>query len=150
MKFQHNVFMDCFLLSYHFYYQGRLAFQALFSREVLPQSFSPPHDLTNQDLQKHNTENNKHCTDDKNLDPSNKCSSDCRGAEKNLPFFENNEEEGLLTIGLGLGRLKASRTGFKPYKRCSMEAKENRVGTASNQGEEKGPKRIRLEGEAST
>ncbi|KAF7800813.1 protein LHY-like isoform X1 [Senna tora] len=136
--------------------EGRQAFQALFSREVLPQSFSPPHDddLTNQDLQKDNMEdNNKHNIDDKHLDNSIKnCSSDCRGGEKNLvTFAEHNMEEGLLTIGLGQGKLKASRTGFKPYKRCSVEAKENRVGTGSgNQGEEKGSKRIRLEGEAST
>jgi len=95
-------------------------------------------------------EDNKYNADDKDLDHNNKCASDCRGVEKNLPFVENHEEEGLLTIGLGLGKLKASRTGFKPYKRCSMEAKENRVGTSSNPGEEKGPKRIRMEGEAST
>lgn len=62
----------------------------------------------------------------------------------------NNGVEGLLTIGLGQGKLKARRTGFKPYKRCSVEAKENRVvNTGGNQSEEKGPKRIRLEGEAS-
>lgn len=86
---------------------------------------------------------------DENLDRK-KYSSDHVGVEKNVPFVKNTQdEEGLLTIGLGQGKLKACRTGFKPYKRCSVEAKENRVGT-SNQGEEKGPKRIRLEGEAST
>ena len=58
-------------------------------------------------------------------------------------------EEGLLTIGLGQAKLKARRTGFKPYKRCSVEAKENRVMNTGGQGEEKGPKRIRMEGEAS-
>ncbi|XP_054783334.1 LOW QUALITY PROTEIN: protein LATE ELONGATED HYPOCOTYL-like [Prosopis cineraria] len=130
--------------------EGRLAFQALFSREVLPQSFSPPHDLTNPDHQMGKIEDNKHNTDDK-LDNSKKRSSDCRGAEKNLSFIEkHNEEEILLTIGLGQGKLKASRTGFKPYKRCSMEVKENRVGTTGNHGEEKGAKKIRLEAEAST
>lgn len=117
---------------------------------MLPQSFSPPHILTNQDLQKTNIEGNKRNNiDDKNLNNSEKCSSDFRGAEKSLTFIKNDEVEGLLTIGLGQGKLKGSRTGFKPYKRCSMEAQENRVvGTASNQGEEeKGPKRIRLQGE---
>ncbi|KAJ1390619.1 late elongated hypocotyl and circadian clock associated-1-like [Sesbania bispinosa] len=126
--------------------EGRLAFQALFSREVLPQSFSPPHDLKNKDHQKDDMQN----TDDKDevLD-SKKCSCNFEGIQNNLLFVEN-KEEGLLTIGLGQGKLKTRRTGFKPYKRCSMEAKENRVGTTSNQGEEKCCKRIRLEGEAST
>jgi MYB-related transcription factor LHY len=64
--------------------------------------------------------------------------------------YSNNGEEGLLTVGLGHGKLKARRTGFKPYKRCSVEAKENGVVNTISQGEEKGPKRIRLEGEAST
>lgn len=62
----------------------------------------------------------------------------------------NNEEEGLLTIGLGHGKLKAHRTGFKPYKRCSVEAKENMVTNASSQSEEKCPKRLRLDEAATT
>ncbi|XP_027337706.1 protein LHY-like isoform X2 [Abrus precatorius] len=126
--------------------EGRLAFQALFSREVLPQSFSPPHDLKNADHQVENIKDNKQNIDE-DLD-SKKCSSNYEEVQKNSPFVENNEE-GLLTIGLGQGKLKTRRTGFKPYKRCSVEANENRVGTTGNQGEEKGCKRIRLEGEAS-
>lgn len=43
-------------------------------------------------------------------------------------------------------KLKSRRTGFKPYKRCSVEAKENRVPAS----DEVGTKRIRLEREAST
>ncbi|CAL0311281.1 unnamed protein product [Lupinus luteus] len=112
--------------------EGKLAFQALFSRQVLPQSFSPPQD--------------KDYKDKEDLE-SKKCSSNSNPVQKNLPSIENNtnsSEEGLLTIGLGHGRLKNRRTGFKPYKRCSVEANENKVG---NQGEEKGPKRIRIEGE---
>ncbi|KHN06378.1 Protein LHY [Glycine soja] len=129
--------------------EGRLAFQALFSREVLPQSFSPPHALKNKNQQMDNANNNKQNIDDKDEDPdSKKCSSNYEAMQKNLPFVENNE--GLLTIGLGQGKLKTRRTGFKPYKRCSMEAKENRVGASNNQGEEQGCKRIRLEGETST
>lgn len=74
-----------------------------------------------------------------------------KGVEKNLSFVEkHDEEETLLTIGLGQTKLRSSRTGFKPYKRCSMEAKEIRGGITSNQGEEKGAKKIRLEAEAST
>ncbi|KAI4328991.1 hypothetical protein L6164_021300 [Bauhinia variegata] len=132
--------------------EGRMAFQALFSREVLPQSFSPPHDLTNTDNQKENIEDDKQNMDDKDEDlESKKCSSDREGMLSNLSLVENNnEEEGLLTIGLGQGKLKARRTGFKPYKRCRIEARENMMAIGSNQGEEKGPKRIRLEGEAST
>lgn len=63
---------------------------------------------------------------------------------------DTNGDKGLLTIGLGHGKLKTRRTGFKPYKRCSVEAKEIRVGSASCHGEEKGPKRLCLEREAST
>lgn len=83
------------------------------------------------------------------------CGSDCsqQGAGKNpSPRSETSGgagEEGLPTIGLGNGKLKTRRTGFKPYKRCSMEAKESRVMNTS-QCEEKCPKRIRLEVEAST
>ena len=43
-------------------------------------------------------------------------------------------------------KLKSRKTGFKPYKRCSVEAKENRVPAS----DEVGTKRIRLESEAST
>lgn len=59
-------------------------------------------------------------------------------------------DEGLLTIGLRLGKLKTRRTGFRPYKRCSVEAKESIVERNGCQGEEKVPKRLRMEGEAST
>jgi MYB-related transcription factor LHY len=43
-------------------------------------------------------------------------------------------------------KLKSRRTGFKPYKRCSVEAKDNRVQASDDVG----TKRIRLESEAST
>lgn len=42
-------------------------------------------------------------------------------------------------------KLKTRRTGFKPYKRCCVEAKENRAAAG-----ESGNKKIRLQGEAST
>jgi len=128
-------------------FQGRLAFQALFSREKLPQSFSPPHALKNKDQMDITNDSKQNIADkDEDLD-SKKCGSNYKAMHKNPPFVENNV--GLLTIGLGQGKLKTRRTGFKPYKRCSVEAKENRVG-ASSQGEEKGCKRIRLEGDTST
>lgn len=133
-----------------FLFQGRLAFQALFSREVLPQSFSPPHDLKNMG----NTTDGKQNANENDgitslLDLNSQKYGSCSVQQGILNFEPNNNGEGLLTIGLGYGKLKARRTGFKPYKRCSVEAKENRVANASGQGEEKGPKRIRLEGEAS-
>ncbi|XP_059634468.1 protein LATE ELONGATED HYPOCOTYL isoform X2 [Cornus florida] len=138
--------------------EGRQAFRALFSRTVLPQSFSPPHDLKNKGYQ-NNTGNVVQITDgrvedgsrlDLNIKTWVTCSSPL-GVEKILFMRdENNGEEGLLTMGLGHGKLKARRTGFKPYKRCSVEAKESKVASVSNQGEEQCPKRIRLEGEAST
>ncbi|CAJ1976046.1 unnamed protein product [Sphenostylis stenocarpa] len=132
--------------------EGRLAFQALFSREVLPQSFSPPPHLINADNQIDSIKDKKQNTDFKDEDLETKnCSPNFDGVPKILPFVKDNREgEGLLTIGLGQGKLKTRRTGFKPYKRCSVEANENMIGTACNQGEEKGPKRIRLNEEAST
>ncbi|KAL5792120.1 hypothetical protein ACOSP7_000714 [Xanthoceras sorbifolium] len=138
---------------------GRLAFQALFSREVLPQSFSPPHALNSNMQQKDNTEEDMQNVNEQDrnaslLDINIKTWGSCPGhleeVKNALCKVENNGEEGLLTIGLGLGKLKARRTGFKPYKRCSVEAKENRLVNTSNHTEEKGPKRIRLEGEGST
>ncbi|XVF72928.1 hypothetical protein PTKIN_Ptkin12aG0160200 [Pterospermum kingtungense] len=139
--------------------EGRLAFQALFSRQVLPQSFSPPHEGKNKGQQKENAGEDEQNPDDKDgeastLDLNRKAWESCsdhQEVEKNaLSRGENIVEEGMLTIGLGHGKLKARRTGFKPYKRCSVEAKENRVMNIGNQGEEKGPKRIRLEGETAT
>lgn len=149
------LFLNLLLLLF-FLCQGRLAFQALFSREVLPQSFSPPHDLKSKGHQKEeDKQEEKQTTDEKGGDTSafdlNSKSSDHQGVAKNaLSKVENNCEESLLTIGLGHAKLKSRKTGFKPYKRCSMEAKENRLVNATSQGDEKGPKRMRLEGEAST
>uniref|UniRef100_A0A803NSJ3 Uncharacterized protein n=1 Tax=Cannabis sativa TaxID=3483 RepID=A0A803NSJ3_CANSA len=134
--------------------QGRLAFQALFSREVLPQSFSPPPDLMKQ-------ENQNGCMEEKQkenkdvgaslIDLNSKTCGSCSNhpeLEKIGPLRdEENLDESLLTIGLGQGKLKVHRTGFKPYKRCSVEAKENSVGNTSSQVEERGTKRLRLEGE---
>ncbi|KAH7519418.1 hypothetical protein FEM48_Zijuj08G0034000 [Ziziphus jujuba var. spinosa] len=149
-----------FFFSFFFFFQGRLAFQALFSREVLPQSFSPPRDILNKkENQNNSAEGDKQNVEEKGgdtllLDLNRRIllsRSIQQEVEKNASSrSDTNGDEGLLTIGLGHGKLKTRRTGFKPYKRCSVEAKENRVGSAGCQGEEKGPKRLRLEGEAST
>ncbi|KAK6920425.1 hypothetical protein RJ641_016329 [Dillenia turbinata] len=140
--------------------EGRLAFQALFSREVLPQSFSPPHDLKNKGVKKSSSayENKQNDTEkdahSAQLDLIGKTS----GTYNSHPELKGNtmlrigenHEGGLLTGELGHAKVRARRTGFKPYKRCSLEAKESRMGNAGAQGEEKGPKRVRLEGDAST
>lgn len=135
--------------------EGRLAFQALFSRNVLPQSFSPPRDMKNKGQQKENVEEGEQNNGEVDKDVStldlnrNMCIS-CsfhQGPERSGVI--NGGEEGLLTIGLGQGKLRTHRTGFKPYKRCSVEAKETRAANVGSQSEEQGPKRIRLEGEPS-
>ncbi|XP_076931840.1 protein LATE ELONGATED HYPOCOTYL-like [Bidens hawaiensis] len=90
--------------------EGRLAFQALFTREVLPQSFSDIHMV----------------------------------AEKGQPNMVSISE-------LDRTRMSHRHTGFKPYKRCSIEAKESiKIASAGNQNDEKGPKRMRVATEAST
>ncbi|EPS72251.1 hypothetical protein M569_02510 [Genlisea aurea] len=97
--------------------EGRLAFQALFSRQVLPQSFSPRQDLKNNRTEK----------------------------EEEAISLSSKQQEGSLDAGMGHIKLKARRTGFKPYKRCSMEAKETRI-SGIDQEEVKGTKKLRLEG----
>lgn len=140
--------------------EGRLAFRALFSRQVLPQSFSPPQDPKCNGYQKNN-ENDKENTNEKAEDGSQLDLNSKAWGTSSIHYPAENKsnvllsgqkdgEEGLLRMELGLGKLKHCRTGFKPYKRCSVEAKESKVASGSNQGEEKCPKRIRLEGEAST
>lgn len=117
--------------------EGRLAFQALFSRQVLPQSFSNRHIRGDRDEQGELDLNKMSC-----------CPS------QHLLRAEKNVEEGLLTIGLGSVKLNVHHTGFKPYKRCSMEAKESTKivgGSSSNHNDDKGAKRMRFEAaEAST
>ncbi|XP_058086392.1 protein LATE ELONGATED HYPOCOTYL isoform X2 [Magnolia sinica] len=148
--------------------EGRLAFQALFSREVLPQSFSPPHDLKNKahpmDDIKAGMQQRQLCKKDNadvlELDFSGKTlethTDQTHGNEKDESFRSNNGSSSSNNISdkvlslntfAGHGKQKARRTGFKPYKRCSVEAKESRV-MSSGQGEEKGAKRIRVESEA--
>ncbi|XP_043709830.1 protein LATE ELONGATED HYPOCOTYL-like isoform X2 [Telopea speciosissima] len=135
--------------------EGRIAFQALFSRQVLPQSFSRLNDLSNGHPKSSDEERNEKGEEATlQLDLSSKKTwgtcPDHPGAEKPESLkSSNNLELGSLMMGFGHARLKARRTGFKPYKRCSIESKENRVGNGSDPGEEKGHKRIRVEGEAS-
>lgn len=132
--------------------QGRLAFRALFSREVLPQSFSPPHMGKKNLINKDNESGKERDEGGLQLDLNGRIWDTCsqeQGMEDNATLIGENNDEGLLNIGLGHSKLKARRTGFKPYKRCSMEAKDSRVSTNCHD-EEKCPKRLRVEGEAST
>ncbi|KAH7692612.1 Pancreatic trypsin inhibitor Kunitz domain-containing protein [Dioscorea alata] len=126
--------------TYEAWKEGRLAFQALFTRAVLPQSFSPPHrddkgaatmavDLnsiacSSTDIMHHSEEFPKedHSAMNQNGDADKGC---------------------CLLNKLAYTKLKARRTGFKPYKRCSMEVKENMVVP----NEDNVNKRMRLEGE---
>ena len=61
--------------------------------------------------------------------------------------FGDKSGKGPLTSDISQGKLKARRTGFRPYERCSMEAKDSRGATRGATGGETGNKRIRLEGE---
>ncbi|XP_026401963.1 protein LHY-like isoform X1 [Papaver somniferum] len=147
--------------------EGRIAFQALFTRQVLPQSFSPPPDpkiiVQQQQQQQQPAENivmeelkqisDVKDDDDEQMLQLNLSSSNSWGVNpEHSSLLDNNvTESSFLSMGLGHGKFKARRTGFKPYKRCSVEAKESRITGGSGQCcEEKGPKRIRLEGDAST
>ncbi|KAI3777073.1 hypothetical protein L1987_46867 [Smallanthus sonchifolius] len=58
-------------------------------------------------------------------------------------------EEGVLRMGLGSVKVNVHHTGFRPYKRCSIEAKESsKIASAAastgNQNDQKGPKRMCL------
>ncbi|KAJ0535369.1 putative transcription factor MYB-HB-like family [Helianthus annuus] len=117
--------------------EGRLAFQALFSREVLPQSFSDTHTVAEKDQL--NMVNNSE------LDLN-------RTSQEPVERYSN----GFAVTRLGSVKLNHHhRTGFKPYKRCSIEAKESSkiasaAASTANQNDEKGPKRMRVAAEAST
>nr|QWJ73353.1 circadian clock-associated 1 [Isatis tinctoria] len=119
--------------------EGRIAFQALFAREVLPQSFSYQKDYREEDQQEHRypMELDLNCT------------------AQLAPVDDDQEEKrniGFLGMGLDASKQSRGRTGFKPYKRCSMEAKESRVISTNPiiHVEQKDSKRIRLETQAST
>ncbi|XP_066350798.1 protein CCA1-like isoform X1 [Miscanthus floridulus] len=115
--------------------EGRLAFDALFSREKLPQSFSPPQAEDSKEVPEEEDEVTTVAVDlNKN---ATSIDHDLDTMDELRASFPND----LLHL-----KLKSRRTGFKPYKRCSVEAKENRVPAS----DEVGTKRIRLESKAST
>ncbi|KAJ6801112.1 protein LHY-like isoform X1 [Iris pallida] len=122
--------------------EGRLAFQALFTREVLPQSFLPPHPKDSAVK----TEQDK---DAITVLPVDVNMTACPSEQADLCRVQGYNGDTVVKCSLtsdnGHCRHKPRRTGFEPYKRCSVEAKESRPPT----GEEGANKRIRLEGETS-
>ncbi|KAM3287409.1 protein LATE ELONGATED HYPOCOTYL isoform X2 [Capsicum chacoense] len=138
--------------------EGRIAFQALFTREVLPQSFSPSLELKNKGkiiLEKLKQKPDEKVQCGSQLDLNDQASNNFFSHQtvSDVVLLTGNKEDVekcLPVMELGQVRLKARRNGFKPYKRCSLEANDSRVTSASCQDEEKGSKRLRLEGEAST
>ncbi|KAI3726245.1 hypothetical protein L1987_66042 [Smallanthus sonchifolius] len=125
--------------------EGRLAFQALFSREVLPQSFTDTHTVAKKDQQ--NMVNNIEL----DLNRMSQEQGESNSNSNSNGFAVLRGEEGAL--GARLGNVKLNHhhhTGFKPYKRCSVEAKEsckimNAAASTCNQNDEKGPKRMRCQ-----
>uniref|UniRef100_A0ACD5ZYZ0 Uncharacterized protein n=1 Tax=Avena sativa TaxID=4498 RepID=A0ACD5ZYZ0_AVESA len=116
--------------------EGRMAFDALFSRGKLPQSFSPLQAEGSKEVAKEGLDEATTLTVDLNKSP----------AIVDLELESSVGPKASFPIELTHLNMKSRRTGFKPYKRCSVEAKENRVPA----GEEVGTKRIRLDSEAST
>jgi MYB-related transcription factor LHY len=116
--------------------EGRMAFDALFSRGKLPQSFSPLQAEGSKAVAKEGQDEAATVTVDLNKSPT----------IIDLEFETSVGPKASFPIELTHLNMKSRRTGFKPYKRCSVEAKENRVPA----GDEVGTKRIRLDSEAST
>ncbi|XP_010507964.1 PREDICTED: protein CCA1-like isoform X2 [Camelina sativa] len=120
--------------------EGRIAFQALFSREVLPQSF---------------TYREEHREEEEQQQHRYPMALDLNFTAQLTPVDDQEEKRNIGFLGIGLGASKMisrGRTGFKPYKRCSMEAKEGRIHNTNPiiHVEQKDPKRIRLATQALT
>ena len=148
--FSHSSSHNAYIFLEIYIVQGRLAFQALFTRDVLPQSFSPPYDVESENKENENVEKVSQSVDKDNSGASVlDLNSNTCGTSTSAIGVNNGEGE-FLSIGLGNGTPKVCRTGFKPYKRCSVEAKEKRMtATSSNHSEEGGQKRLRLDQKAS-
>ncbi|RWW04377.1 hypothetical protein GW17_00032403, partial [Ensete ventricosum] len=114
--------------------QGRFAFQELFKRGVLPQSFSPPQAEEAAAI-------NKGDAGKVAVDLNKNASST---TEPNHLNGDTKEEMCRQSNGsIGDRKLKVRQMGFKPYKRWSVEAKENKETAEADK------KRIHLLGEAS-
>ncbi|CAM8926392.1 unnamed protein product [Rhodiola kirilowii] len=129
--------------------EGRVAFRALFSRQVLPQKFPSSQDLTTLESQINidqvcylklcglgspidlNSTIVESCCTDQVVKSNGKLRDECEGKEA--------------VHSMGLGKLRTHKTGFKPYKRSSVEAKDISVLNSCSQGNEKRPRRICLD-----
>ncbi|KAL9234595.1 hypothetical protein vseg_009450 [Gypsophila vaccaria] len=141
--------------------EGRLAFRALFTKGRLPQSFSPPHNVANKDQEMNDSYENQRQRDsdrsneevsqlDLNSNPCECVSGDQVTGKTESQCQDNaNCKDGVLTIGLLQAKLTGNKTGFKPYKRCSVEARESQMTNSGNQEQGNCSKRLRLEEEAS-
>ncbi|XP_008808260.1 protein LATE ELONGATED HYPOCOTYL isoform X2 [Phoenix dactylifera] len=106
------------------------AFQAHSTRELMPQRFSP--------LQTNGDEMPNLCKDKEvTALPADLSGKACESTNK-----LNIDSEDSLVSEIEHGKLKATRRAFKPYRRCTVEAKDNQAAT----DEERSGKRIRMEG----
>ncbi|KAL9685464.1 hypothetical protein QQ045_022914 [Rhodiola kirilowii] len=128
--------------------EGRVAFRALFSREVLPQKFSSLYSLSNLETLTNIGQDSELKLGglafpiDRNLNIYGyNCITDQLVKTRATERAEIEGAEGLHSIGLG--KLRTRRTGFKPYKRCSIEAKDI---SGCSQGKEKRPRSTCLDG----
>lgn len=110
--------------------QNGPAFQAHSTRELMPQRFSP---LQANDDEMPNLYKDKEVT----ALPIDRSGKACESSNK-----FNIDSEDTLASKIEHGKVKASRRAFKPYRRCLVEAKDNRATT----DEKKSDKRIRMEG----
>ncbi|XP_076953934.1 protein LATE ELONGATED HYPOCOTYL-like [Bidens hawaiensis] len=107
--------------------RARLAFQALFSRQVLPQSYSDNPTAAEKDQQSTN----------KNIGFDLNRTSQKPGESNSNGFVVLRGEN-------------VRHTGFRPYKKCSIEAKvSGKIVSAGNHNDEKGSKRMCLGTDAS-
>ncbi|PIA48745.1 hypothetical protein AQUCO_01300001v1 [Aquilegia coerulea] len=105
--------------------EGKIAFKALFSREVLPQSFTPLKCLGNHGQLIKSNEDGLHKSDEKGEDKLQPYLNsktfliqlDCRERDKQESLSEGSSDKGLLSMEYGHGKVRARRAGFKPYKR---------------------------------
>ncbi|XP_074279592.1 protein LATE ELONGATED HYPOCOTYL-like isoform X2 [Silene latifolia] len=133
--------------------EGRLAFRALFSKGRLPQSFSPPSNNCDKEQKiTDGVEDQGQYATQSNNEASPSLLDLNSNAWECISSNQDNDETGSIgqsNDGFSQGKLTSNRTGFKPYKRCSVEARESRMLNSTNPEQGNCSKRLRLEGDAS-
>lgn len=129
----------------HHLCQGQLAYEAPLKRD-LPRSSSPLHAKDAQTKVRSDR--------DSSMLPANLCENagletdllhpHCLKKEETSKEINDSTGQSSVTNDFRHGNSTSSRTGFKPYKRCSVEAKERKAVSR----EETGNKKIRLPEEA--